>query len=126
MDEKPFFVDSRVISDLVKTFEALTEYLGWLLERQHLDAYEKLKPVVSKFNVIMLGILEGNVPEIGRVIDLINRFHHKLDEELAEANTIEEVERLQQIARQVYDAISNMKQKPTQEAATTKKKDEKG
>jgi len=89
-----FKVDSETINDLAQVGDALTKYLQWLIEREDLEAVIKLRPIVQRINDLMLGILEGNYPEIGGVIDAINQMGEEINERLAQATTPEKLDQL--------------------------------
>jgi hypothetical protein len=62
MDEKTLSVDPSKMSDLARTYEALTDYLSWLINRQDFEAYAKLRPTVSELNDLIVAV-GGNIPE---------------------------------------------------------------
>ncbi len=100
-----FQVDDETMNELSQVFHALTEYLHWLIERKDLESFDKLMPVFDKMNGLMLGIMEGNVPEVAGTIDAINRLHTAITERLAQAKTPQEYEQLLNEANKMWEEI---------------------
>ncbi len=73
-----------------------------------LEAVNKLGPIVKRMNNLMLGILEGNIPEIGGSIDAINRMADEINERLAQATTPEEIDQLSDEADKAWQRIQGV------------------
>ena len=113
MENKPVLlkVDSETINNLAQVFDALTKYLQWLIEKKDLEAVNKLSPIVQRMSDLMLGILEGNNPEIGGFIDAFNRTADEINERLAQATTREEIDQLSDEADKAWQQIQGVMDK---------------
>ena len=103
-----FKVDSETMNDLAQVVDSLTKYLQWLIEKKDLEAVNKLSPIVERMNALMLGILEGKIPEIAGPIDAINRLGDKINERLAQATTREEIDQLSDEADKAWQRIQGV------------------
>lgn len=87
-------VDSKTFNELYYAHDQLIGFLSWLMQRNDLEAAGKLMLIVSRMSDLMVAILEGQHPEISRIIDALNRFHDEIKGKLARASTQEEKEYL--------------------------------
>ena len=113
-----FKVDFETINDLAHDCDELTKYLQWLIEKKDLEAVNRLSPIVKRMNALMLGILEGKVPEIGAPIDAINRMADEINERLAQATTPEEFDQLSDEADKAWQHIQEVIDKGLAEIGT--------
>jgi hypothetical protein len=72
----------------------LVNYVLWLQERNDLEAFDKLKPIVDRITILFMAICEGFCPEITPAVDAVDRFFDEISRRMKQASTLEEIAEL--------------------------------
>jgi len=111
MTEKPDVVmhqiDSETLDEISRAHDELVKCVDWFLGRNDLEAVDRLMPIVESIGNRLMGIYEGNYPEIGPCIEAINRFGDEMVQKFVQARTPEERKFL---SKYVTEAIAKWKQ----------------
>ncbi len=111
MIEKPDVVmhqiDSATLDEISRAHDELVKCVDWFLNRNDIEAVDRLMPIVESIGNRLMAIYEGSFPEIGPCIEAINRFGDEMVQRFVQARTAEERKFL---FKYVTEAISRWKQ----------------
>jgi hypothetical protein len=122
-ETRVYHVDSETFNELCHPNDELIQYLQWLIERQDLEAFTKLKPIVEQITDHFLAILEGAFPEMSHVADALNKLRDEITDRIAQASTPEEIE---QLSKEVDELMSDYQKCLGKVMAETKRLDKQG
>jgi hypothetical protein len=82
-------VDSRTF-ELRQAFDELVEYWGWVIKHTDVEASRKLRPIVKRIGDLLIAVVEGAVPEMGSIVESLDRFYADAMARLEQATTEDE------------------------------------
>ncbi len=83
-------IDSDTLAEISRAHDDLVRCVDWFLNRDDLEAVERLMPIVESIGNRLTAVYEGSYPEITPCIEAINQFGDEMVQRFIHASTSDE------------------------------------